>query len=483
MKTGKEYIDSLRDLKTIAYYMGERVDNMVENPAIRPHINAAAATYEMAHDPLHEDLLTATSHLTGERISRFTHIPQSTDDLVKKVKTLRAIGQNTGTCFQRCVGMDGLIAVNGVTYEIDQQKGTNYHQRFLEYLKMIQTEDLMVAGAMTDPKGDRSLSPSKQSDPDLYLHVVERRRDGIVVRGAKAHMTGGINSHEILVMPTTGMGPEEADYAVSFAIPADVPGMLFVFGRQTNDTRKEDCQIDQGNAQFGIVGGESLVIFNDVFVPWERVFMCGEYEFAGLLVERFATYHRQNYGGCKTGLADVLVGATLAAAQYQGVDRAAHIRDKIVEMVHLTETLYSGSIACSEEGHKLASGQYFPNPLLANTTKLNVTRFMYEISRLAQDITGGLIATLPSEKDLKHPEIGKYIEKYFKGIADVPTEDRIRIVRLIENMTGGTALAEAMHGAGSPQAQRIMVLRQANLEHKKRLAIKLAGIKEPKEST
>lgn len=483
MKTGKEYIDSLRKMKTVAYYMGKRVDNMVEHPGIRPHINAAAASYDMAYDPVHEDLLTATSHLTGEKIHRFNHIPQSTDDLIKKVKMLRAIGQRTGTCFQRCVGMDGLIAVNSVTYEIDEQKGTNYHQRFLDYLKMIQAEGLMVAGAMTDTKGNRSLSPSKQSDPDLYLHIVERRQDGIVVRGAKAHLTGGINSHEILVMPTMAMGPEEADYAVSFAIPADTPGVLFIFGRQTNDTRKEDCQIDQGNAEFGIVGGESLVVFDNVFIPWERVFMCGEYEFTGPLVERFATYHRQNYGGCKAGLADVLIGATLAAAEYQGVEKASHIRDKIVEMVHLAETLYCGSIACSKEGYKLASGQYFPNPLLANTTKLNVTRFMYEISRLAQDITGGLIATLPSEKDLKNPEISKWVEKYFKGIADVPTEDRIRIVRLIENMTGGTALAEAMHGAGSPQAQRIMILRQANLEHKKRLATKLAGIKEPKEST
>lgn len=275
MKTGKEYIDSLRELKTVAYYLGRKIDNMVESSTIRPHINAAATTYDMAQAPELEELLVATSHLTGKKINHFTHIPQSTDDLIKKVKMLRVIGQNTGTCFQRCVGMDGLIAVYGITYEIDQQKGTNYHQCFIDYLKMIQTEDLMVAGAMTDPKGDRSLSPGKQADPDLYLRVVKKRRDGIIVRGAKAHITGAINSHEILVMPTTAMSPEESDYAVVFAVPADVPGVLFVFGRQTNDTRKEDCQIDQGNAQFGIVGGEAPIVFNDVFVPWERVFMCG----------------------------------------------------------------------------------------------------------------------------------------------------------------------------------------------------------------
>ncbi len=482
MKTGKEYIDSLKKLKPVVYYMGKKIDNITDHLAICPHINAAATTYDMAHDPFYQELFTATSHLTGERINRFTHIPQNTDDLAKKVKMLRVLGQNTGTCFQRCVGMDGLIAVYGTTYEIDQQKGTNYHQRFIEYLKMVQTEDLMVAGAMTDTKGDRSLSPNQQADPDLYVHIVEKRQDGIVVRGAKAHITGAVNSHEILVMPTRAMSPEESDYAVAFAIPTDVPGIIFIFGRQTNDIRKETCHIDQGNVQFGTVGGEALIIFNDVFVPWERVFMCGEYEFTGLLVERFATYHRQNYGGCKTGVADVLIGAAFTLAQYQGTEKAAHIRDKVAEMVHLAETLYAGSIACSREGYRLASGQYFPDPLLANITKLNTTRFMYEISRLAHDITGGLLATLPSEEDFKHPEIGKYIEKYFKGVANVPTENRIRIVRLIENMTGSTALAEAMHGAGSPQAQKIMILRQANLEHKKHLATRLAGIKEPKKS-
>ncbi|MBC7293535.1 MAG: 4-hydroxybutyryl-CoA dehydratase, partial [Thermoleophilia bacterium] len=191
----------------------------------------------------------------------------------------------------------------------------------------------------------------------------------------------------------------------------------------------------------------------------------------------FASYHRQNYGGCKGGVSDVIIGATVAMAEYNGVARASHIRDKIVEMVHLTETLYAGSIACSAEGRRTPSGAYFVDPLLANVLKQNVTRFIYEICRLAHDIAGGLIATLPSERDLRHPEIGKYVEKYFRGVADVPTEHRFRMVRLLENMTGGTALAESMHGAGSPQAQRIMIARQANLEHKKQLAERLAGIK------
>ncbi|MCL5026864.1 MAG: 4-hydroxyphenylacetate 3-hydroxylase family protein, partial [Chloroflexi bacterium] len=448
MMTGQQYIDSLRRRGPMpVYYRGRRIEDVVEHPAIRPHISAAAITYDMGLDPQYEALVSARSHLTGAPISRFTHIPQSADDLIRKVKMLRAIGQRTGTCFQRCVGMDALIALYGVTYEVDQKRGTDYHRRFLEYLRHVQSHDLMSDGAMTDPKGDRGKSPGQQADPDQYLHIMERRGDGIVVRGAKAHQTGAVNSHQIIAMPTVALSPEEEAYAVAFAIPSDTPGLVYIFGRQTNDTRKEEGTIDQGNAQYGIVGGEALVVFDDVFVPWERVFLCGETEFAGPLVERFATYHRQNYGGCKVGVADVLIGATVALARQHGVANASHLRDKVTEMVHLAETLYSGSIACSAEGYPTASGAYLADPLLANCTKLNVTRSMYEICRLAQDAAGGFIATMPSEQDLSSPEVGKYVEKYLQGVEGTPAEHRVRIGRLIENMTGGTALVEAMHGA------------------------------------
>ncbi|NLC52040.1 MAG: 4-hydroxybutyryl-CoA dehydratase [Firmicutes bacterium] len=477
LKTRKEYEESIRKLKLNVYANGEKIESVVDHPLTKPHVNAARMTYELAHDPAYEDLMTVKSHLTGKKINRFTHIHQSTEDLVKKVKMLRMLSQKTGTCYQRCVGFDALNAVYSVTFEMDEKLKTEYHQRFLKYLQYVQENDLMIAGAMTDPKGDRGLKPSQQKDPDLYVHIVEENEKGIVIRGAKAHMTGMVNSHEMLIMPTTALGEGDRDYAVCCAIPTDAPGVLHIFGKQTNDERKYG-ELDQGNAKFGIVGGEALTVLEDVFVPWERVFMCKEYEWAGLLVERFASYHRQNYGGCKGGVSDVLIGATATMAEYNGVARASHIREKISEMIHLTETLYSGSIACSSEGRPTRSGAYFVDPLLANVVKQNVTRHIYEIARLSHDIAGGLIATLPSEKDLKHPELGKYIEKYFKGIDSVCTEDRIRIARLIENMTGGTALVESMHGAGSPQAQKVMIARQANLEHKKNLAKKLAGIKE-----
>jgi 4-hydroxybutyryl-CoA dehydratase/vinylacetyl-CoA-Delta-isomerase len=426
--------------------------------------------------------MTVTSSLTGRKINRFCHLHQSTDDLVKKVKMQRLLGQKTAACFQRCVGMDAINAVDSVTFEMDQKLGTDYHDRFTKFLARMQEEDWTVDGAMTDPKGDRSLPPHKQADPDLYVRVVEKRPDGIVVRGAKCHQTGALNSHWILIMPTLAMGADDADYAVSFVAPADADGILYIYGRQSCDTRKlEGGDIDVGNKQFG--GQEALMVFDNVFIPWDNVFMCGEYEYSGALVERFAGYHRQSYGGCKVGVGDVLIGAAALAADYNGANKASHVKDKLIEMVHLNETLYACGIACSAEGYRTASGNYQIDLLLANVCKQNVTRFPYEIARLAEDIAGGLMVTMASEKDLRNPEIGKYVEKYFRGVAAVPTEHRMRVLRLIENLTLGTAAVgyrtESMHGAGSPQAQRIVIARQSNLDQKKALAKNIAGISVP----
>ncbi len=479
MMTAQEYEASLREMNFRVYLLGELVENPVDHPMIRPSMNSVKMTYALAEEKRYEDLMTATSHLSGERINRFCHLHRSSADLVRKVKMLRLLGQKTAACFQRCVGMDAINAVDSVTYEIDRELGTDYHRRFVNFLLKMQEQDWTVNGAMTDPKGDRGLAPHRQADPDLYLRVVERKEDGIVVRGAKAHQTGAVNSHWLLVMPTIAMGPEDADYALCFAAPSDAEGVLHIYGRQSCDTRKlEGGTIDVGNRQFG--GHETLMVFEDLFVPYENVFMCGEYRFSGALVERFAGYHRQSYGGCKVGVGDVLIGAAALAAEYNGVARASHIRDKLIEMIHLNETLFSCGIACSAEGCPTASGTYLIDLLLANVCKQNVTRFPYEITRLAEDIAGGLMVTLPSEKDLRHPEIGPIVEKYLCGVAAVSTEERMRVLRLIENLALGTAAVgyrtESMHGAGSPQAQRIMIARQADLDEKKKLAGSIAGI-------
>ena len=481
LMTGEQYIESIRKLNMQVYMFGKKVECPVDDPILRPSLNSVRMTYDLAQMPEYEDLMTAISPYTGQRVNRFTHIHQSTSDLIKKVKMQRLLGQKTASCFQRCVGMDAFNAVFSTTYETDKKYGTKYHENFKQFMTYVQDNDLTVDGAMTDVKGDRSKAPHAQDDPDLFLHVVERRPDGIVVRGAKAHQTGVLNSHEVIVMPTISMGPDDKDYAVSFAVPVDTQGIYMIIGRQSCDTRKrEGTEMDVGNAEFG--GVEALTVFDDVFVPNDRIFLNGETEFAGMMVERFAGYHRQSYGGCKVGVGDVLIGAAAVAADYNGCAKASHIKDKLIEMTHLNETLYCCGIACSAEGHPTESGNYIIDLLLANVCKQNVTRFPYEIVRLAEDIAGGLMVTAPSEADFRDPKLGPVIDKYLKGVSGVSTENRLRILRLIENLSLGTAAVgyrtESMHGAGSPQAQRIMIARQGNLAHKKELAKSIAHIKE-----
>lgn len=489
LMTKEQYIESLRQMKTRVYMFGEQVENWVDHPIIRPSIECVGMTYELASDPEYADLCTAKSSYTGETVNRFTHLHQSTDDLIKKVKMLRLLGQKTASCFQRCVGMDAFNAMFSTTYELDKKHGTNYHENFNNFLKMVQENDYVVDGAMTDPKGDRGLAPSAQKDPDLFLHIVERREDGIVVKGAKAHQTGCVNSHWHIVMPTQAMREDDADYAVAFATPTDAEGIYMIYGRQSCDTRKleDGADVDLGNAVFG--GQEALVVFDNVFIPNEYVFMAGEYDFSNMIVERFAGYHRQSYGGCKVGVGDVLIGAAALAAEYNGAQKASHVKDKLIEMVHLNETLYCCGIACSAEGQATEAGNYQIDLLLANVCKQNVTRFPYDITRLAEDIAGGLMVTMPAESDFnsdlvvgKEGEtVGEICNKYFVGSPACTTEERMRVLRLIENMCLGTAAVgyrtESLHGAGSPQAQRIMIARQGNLEAKKALAKNIAGIK------
>ena len=217
--------------------------------------------------------------------------------------------------------------------------------------------------------------------------------------------------------------------------------------------------------------------------------MAGEYDFAGMMVERFAGYHRQSYGGCKVGVGDVVIGAAALAAEYNGADKASHIKDKLIEMTHLNETLYCCGIACSTEGQQTKAGNYQIDLLLANVCKQNITRFPYEIVRLAEDIAGGLMVTMPSETDFKSDRvvgkngetIGDYCNKLFAGRPEVSTENRMRVLRLLENLCLGAAAVgyrtESMHGAGSPQAQRIMISRQSNLQAKKDMAKAICGIK------
>ena len=340
---GQQYIDSLRGRKLKVFLFGELVAEPVDHPIIRPSINAVAETYDLAvREP---ELATAMSPFTGQRINRFLHIATSRDDLVMQNQMQRKLGQNTGTCFQRCVGMDALNALHSVTFEIDARHGTEYHASFLQFLAEVQARNLVIGGAMTDVKGDRSQPPHAQADPDRYVRVVRRTADGVYISGAKAHQTGCLNSHWLVVMPTLRLGERDRDYAIVGAIPVDAEGITYIYGRQSCDTRSMEGDIDAGNAQFS--GQEALVIFDNVFIPTRHIFMDGQYEFASMLVDRFTCYHRRSYV-CKAGVGDVLIAAA-TVADYNGVERASHIKDKLVEMTHLNETIYATGIASSHQ--------------------------------------------------------------------------------------------------------------------------------------
>lgn len=483
MKTVDAYLDSLRQRNIRLFIRGEQIppEAVVDHPLIAPSIRTISESYRLANLPGWQDLMTAYSRFINARVSRFTHIFEHPDDLLKKIKMQRVLGRITGTCFQRCVGMDALNALFNTTYEMDHAGGSDYHARFTRYLQHVQSEDLILCGAMTDPKGDRRKPPAEQ--PDMFMRVIERRANSIVVRGAKMHQTGVVNSHEIVVMPGRSMLPEDDAFAVAFAVPVDAPGITLVYGRKPADDRRYGCSIDQGNSRYG--GQEAIVLFEDVEVPLERVFMLGETAWAAPLVEYFAGYHRQSYGGCKPGNGDVLIGAAALAARLSGVEKVAHIRDKLVEMVQLNETMHGCGIACSTQCSRTPAGTYMVDPLLANVTKQNVTRAPYEMTRLAEDIAGGLMVTLPSDEDMNHPDYGDLLKRCVQA-AEGSAEDRQRVLRLIETMTiGETAVAfrtESMHGAGSPQAQRIRIGAQADFEDKIALARRIAGISDGDET-
>jgi 4-hydroxybutyryl-CoA dehydratase/vinylacetyl-CoA-Delta-isomerase len=478
LMTKDQYVASLRELDHWVYIQGEKVRSVPDHPISAPPAMAMAETYDQADTGEMKPLFTARSHLTGETINRFTHIQHSVPDLVNKILMLREMGRKTACCFQRCAGLDCLNTLYAITFDTDRAFGTHYHDRLIDFVKFVQSNDLVSAACMTDTKGDRSLPPSKQPDKDQYLHVVAEKKGGIIVRGAKLHITGGVNSHELLVVPTRALTEEDRDYAVAFAVPADTKGVKFIYGRQPSDTRRlEAGKSDVGNLYYG--GCEAMVVFDDVFVPEERIFMRGEYPMAGRLVELFAAHHRASYGGCKVGVGDVLIGASAALAEVQGTDRASHVKDKLAEMVHLNETLHAAAIASASKGVRTPSGAYAVDALLANVCKLNVTRFPFEITRLAQDIAGGILVTMPSLDDRENSEIGPYVRKYLMGKEGADSEKRMRLLRLIENITMGTGavsyLTESIHGAGSPQAQKIMITRLADLRSAKECAFRLCG--------
>lgn len=476
MKTSGEYLESIRQMNYELYVDGEKITDVLSHPIVAAQAAALAATYDFQNSPQLEEFFVTTSHLTGERISRFQHVAQSTDDLLRKVELTRYCNRQLGQCSFRCLP-NAFVPLLYVTDRIDEVHGTNYHHNAVEWIKYVQREDLITCPALTDPKGDRRVQAHKQENPNMYLRVVKKNEEGIVIQGAKVAQTGTMVSHEKLIVPSTTHYPGSEAYAVCCAVPGNAKGIIHISARHMGDSRRyEGLEVDMGNARYGI--HETVEVFDNVFVPWERVFMCGEVEFVGEMVNLAGAAHRPTTGACKSGWADVLIGAVALAAEHTGLHRVSHVRDKLADMIHLSETIYSCGIAAAYKGVKLGNAGYIPDPVLANNTKYFASKAVYDLIRLAEDITGGVLATLPSEKEFKNPEIADHLQWIYCGANGTPAEHRARIVRLIENLTFGMGsfAHSAAHGGGSGQACKMCLYEFSDLNVHKRLAKRIAGV-------
>lgn len=475
IKTAEEYRERLKRMRPNVYAGGHQIGR--DDPILAPCINTVAYTFEAATDPQFQHLAATTSHLTGEKINRFTNVNTSVDDLLKKQEMVRTLCHRVGGCIQRCMATDTINAMGVVSKEIDDAKGTEYHKRFLEFLKYYQENDLVGSTSQSDVKGDRSKRPHQQADPDLYLRVVEKRKDGIVVRGAKNHITMGPYVDEHLAIPTRTLTKEESDWAVAFAIPADADGIKNI-SRVTGPRPRVELKAPYN--QYGV--SDSVVVFDNVFVPWERVFMCGEWEFGGRLALTFADFHRHSYCGCKPAITDIIMGATALVADYNGVGNAPHIRDELTELTIIAELAYASGIAASVKAHPTSSGIYEPAFLYSNCGRYLSGVNVYHEYDVLTSVAGGLPSTLPFEQDWLNPETRPYLEKYIMRNPEISAEKQHRLFRFISDFScsaaSGWSQYAGVHGGGSPIMEKIGIRGQYDLESKKDVAKYLAGITE-----
>jgi 4-hydroxybutyryl-CoA dehydratase/vinylacetyl-CoA-Delta-isomerase len=480
--TPEQFEESLKMMTPRVFMNGKRVENILENKNTRTVVEANKASYAWALDPQSKDIMSCHSPLINDVVNRYTHVSASTEDLVKKAEAGTFTAENLGTCIYRCVGYDAFHALAGTTWEMDRDLGTAYHPRFMEYLKMVQRRDLSVAGALTEPRGSRSKKTLDWPDPYLSLKVVDKNKEGIRVRGAKINISGAFGSHEIVVLPQAAHFKGEEDYAVAFATPTDAKGITYVC-QYTPYSAERDMAEDieeLGNPVYG-QRETSMVIFDNVFVPWERVFHCGEYPYSVKFVTRFARTHRMTCGGtCKVGFMNQIIGAARLIQEYKGLEKATHINEELMEMVVLRETGRACGLAAARRGTEepVGSGVFLPDELMGNVSKLNICNAFWRVMALAGDIGGGLIVTLPSMKELKNPEVRAYVEEFYSFGSDEPTENIMKVHKLLQNWTAGLHGVGTWHGAGPVMAQKIMLQRVINYEHEKNLVKRTLKLKE-----
>lgn len=474
MRTTKEYLEKLVSMKNNIYLEGELIGR--DHPKIVKASKTIQKTFDLADDPAYERLLTATSHITGKKISRFTHIHQNAEDLLLKQEMTRLICTRVGGCIQRCMGIDALNGLSVSTKNADLKYGTNYHERYLNFLTYFQENDLVGCAAQTDAKGDRSLRPSEQPDADQYLHVVGRTPDGVIVRGAKLHNTMAQLADEIIVFPTRALGKNEKDYAIAFAIPADTEGIHMI--TRISEPPQREPGLEAPALDF--VDIESFTVFDDVFIPNERIFINGETEFGGETALLFALFHRHSYCGCKPGLGDVFTGLAALTADYNGIEKASHVREKIADLVSVAELVYAAGVAASVKSFKTPSGTQVPNIMYANVGRRHAGLNAFHEANILADLTGGIPATLPLSKNYTNPVIGEYIRKYTARRAGVSAENHYRVALFASDMLASEVMSAMLiagvHGGGSPLMEDIAIMMAADINGKKDILKYLAGI-------
>lgn len=474
LRTGAQFLESLGDGREV-YILGERVEDVAAHPVLGVPARHSALEFDLAHDPEVADLTRATLETTGETVSRYYQIPRTPEDLLRR-RELIEYGSELGLSmplFIKAIGSDCLNALHVVCDALDQDQGTNYAERVAAHRAYCATNDLALAGAITDVKGDRSKRPSEQARPDYYVRIVSREADGIVVSGAKTNITAAPYVNEYMVLPTRAMGPGDDDFAVAFAAPVNAPGVKVI---ARPDGVKNQFDFPLSSRHFHI---EGTIIFDDVFVPWEKVFLAGEWQYAGALANTFATWHRFTGLAYKGPGADLLLGMAQLIAEYNGVAKAPHIRAKITQLIQYAETIRVFGRASAREAEYYA-GIACPNALLANMGKYIFASGYHDAVRAVQEIAGGVTVTGPASLDYENPDTREYIERYFGGVEGVPTEHRLRAFKLIMDMTAseyaGNWMLATLHGEGSLEAQRLSMYRQYDVKRCVKLAQMAAGI-------
>ncbi len=485
MRTKQDFINALGKMKRNVYFNGERINRTDEIQM--DCINTIGTTYEEALKPENEGLCTATSHLTGNKINRFNHIHQNTTDLHKKQDMTRLLCQKVGGCIQRCMGIDSTNAVYNVSFEADKVKPgeTNYHENFKKWLIRFQNEDMVAAGAQTDVKGDRLLRPAEQTNPSAYVRIKERTKDGIIVEGCKLHISEASVSDEILVFPTRALRADDKDYAVAFAVPADYDGLKQVV--TIHNIRKRE------HYKRGFTHGatDSYLIFDNCFVPWERVFLAGEHMHGGALALLFALFHRHSYSGCKPAIGDVILGAAALAAECNNVHKAEHVREKLAEIIMTIELGYAAGYTASDLGKPevympgvgfipFGPGSYIPNSIYCNVGRCLSGEAVWREAEILCDIAGGVVATFPHEKDFANPDTGELLMKYTKRNPKMSAEDQAQFWRFLGDMLcssmAGITNVGNYHGGGSPIMEQIAITTQYDIESRKKLIRYIAGM-------